>query len=81
MFFPSRRKPLKDFFASLIKDEKELNAFGLWAFGEGLYDIMDGLQFLEAWNGLHGNELKLEPSSLIGDDALKMIKMWRDSLA
>lgn len=77
--FPLRRpKPIKDFFATLIPDERELESFGLWAFGDGLYDIVESIQFLEGWNMLHENELKLEPSSMIVDDAPKMIKLWRE---
>ena len=76
-----RPKPVKDFFLYLIGDEKEVEEFGVWAFGNGLYDIEESIQFLEAWNGIHGEKLKLEPSSMIVDDAPKMIKLWRDSLA
>jgi hypothetical protein len=76
-----RSRPIKDYFETLIYDPNELEEFALWAFGDGLYDIVGSINFLKAWNGLHGEKLKMEPSSLIVETAPKMIKLWRDSLA
>ena len=72
---------MKEYFSTFIPNETELESFGHWAFGDGLYNIENGIRFLAAWNRLHGDVLILHPSNCIGCDAGKMIKLWRDSLA
>lgn len=73
--------PLKVFFSILLPDELDLATFGLWAFGNDAFEIQDGLSFLKAWNLYHGYVMELLPDSLVMDDAPKMVKLWRDSLA
>ena len=58
-------------------EDSEANAFGLWAFGKDLDDIQDGIAFMNAWNEIHGDVLKLDPSGVIIEDLLKMIELWR----
>lgn len=70
---------LREHFYSLIPDEKELDAFGLWAFGDVLFGLYAGLEFLESWNLLHGDKLMLKEDSIIGDDAPKMVQLWREN--
>lgn len=76
-----RQRYIRDFFSFYIEDEKELDDFGLWAFGDKVFEMSKAIMFLECWNMLHGDCLKLEEEGLIADDALKMVKLWRDSLA
>ena len=66
----------KDFFEELIPDE--VDAFGEWAFGEDLYSLSHGLEYMEAWNKKHGSLLKLYADGLMCEDAPKMIMLFRE---
>jgi hypothetical protein len=73
------RRPTRDYFETLIPDQKELDSFGKWAFGEDLFELEHSIKFLEAWNGIHGDTMTLKPETAIGVDAPKMIQLWRNS--
>lgn len=69
---------LKEFFKELIPDDKELDAFGFWAFGEEWPEI----KFHNAqhcWNYHHSKELELKSDGVVAEDAPKMIMLWRAS--
>jgi hypothetical protein len=38
-----------------------------------------GTQFMDAWNSIHGEELKLSSSGLISEDSVKMVELWQKS--
>ena len=69
---------MKNFFQSLLDNEESLEEFGEWAFGATYKDISIGMEFLYAWNVLHGDVLHLNADSFIGEDAPKMIQLWRN---
>lgn len=70
---------MKGFVIALIEDVQEQDAFGLWAFGKDLMEIHDGIEFMNAWNDLHGNELLLQSTGIISEDIKKMIELWREN--
>jgi hypothetical protein len=70
---------VKDAFSPYIPDEKELDEFGLWAFGEDFLELEEAIKYLECWNYHHGKELELKPTGVITEDAPKMVELWRKS--
>lgn len=62
-----------------IPDEQELEEFGLWAFGPYYRELDESINFMETWNQLHGDKLKLERSGKISIDVPKMVQVWRDN--
>ena len=70
---------LRQFFEELIADPEDLEQFAAWSFGEEFKSLDGRLNFLEKWNELHGDELKLSPSGAIAEDAPQMIILWRKS--
>ena len=68
---------MKRNFELLIPDEKDLLDFGYWAFGEGLYELQNGREFVDAWNKIHGDVLKINGSGLPSEDAPKMVELWK----
>lgn len=60
------------------KDEEELDAFGLWAFGDKYKDYDHTLKFMEAWNEIHGDEYMLHPDGCMQLDVGVMVEMWKD---
>ncbi len=53
--------------------------FAFWAFGEN-YFTFDNLEFIQAWNTIHGKELRFYRPRQIREDTLKMVEHWRDSM-
>lgn len=70
---------MKKFFQTLLTEGESLEEFGEWAFGPKYLFLEKGLEFLCEWNINHSSELHLLADSLIGDDAPRMIQLWRDS--
>lgn len=68
---------VRDVFSEFIKDEAELTEFAEWAFGSYFRELDQAMNFLETWNYLHSDILKLEPDGLIVQDAEKMVAAWR----
>lgn len=61
-------------------NEEESERFAEWAFGSD-FKLIDGLiQFLNAWNELHGKKLFLCEDGSPQEDMEKMITMWRESI-
>lgn len=60
------------------KDSEELDAFGLWAFGEKFKDLDHSLLFMKAWNEIHGDKLTLTQDGIIQHDIPKMVEMWNE---
>lgn len=54
---------------------KDLYRFILWAF-DGNVPIHND-HVLEKWNKIHGDLITLKPNGNIGEDAKKMIELWR----
>jgi len=61
-------------------DEQELQEFALWAFGEGYQEIAHALDFMEAWNLLHGEDLRLREEGYIHIDVPRMVELWKEEL-
>ena len=59
-----------------LKKDEEISAFGKWAFAD-MYESLNCLQCMLAWNQLHGDKLELNPHNLMKDTLPKMIKIWR----
>jgi hypothetical protein len=70
---------VRDYFHQYIADEKELDAFGEWAFGEDFRELEETMKYLECWNFHHGKDLTLVPTGQISEDAPKMVALWRES--
>lgn len=61
--------------------EHEIDKFALFAFGEDYKkESCRAITYLNLWNSLHGDKLKLSPTGLISDDVHKMIEVYRKSL-
>lgn len=58
---------------------EDVDAFGLWAFGENFNDLDNTLDYMESWNDSHGAELSLKPTGHISEDAPKMVDLWRSN--
>lgn len=55
----------------------DLDAFCTWAFGSGHKHLCYSMQMLDAWNSLHGDDLRLNGSGNIGYDCGCMVDLWR----
>ncbi len=64
---------------SFFQDLKDPEAFALWAFGEDYQKLEKGVQFLNAWNRLHDDVLRLNPVGVISEDSKKMKELWMSS--
>lgn len=69
---------VRDIFSQYLKDEVELEEFAAWAFGKYYRELDQALNFMETWNYLHSDILKLEPTGTIVSDAEKMVKAWKE---
>jgi hypothetical protein len=70
---------VRDRFSKYIPDEEELEEFGAWAFGPYYRELDQAINFMETWNYLHSDKLKLEPGGDISVDISKMVQVWRDN--
>lgn len=61
----------------MYPDESE-DEFGRWAFGDTFFEIIGGNNFVDNWNKLHSNELRIYYSDLTSESLDKMIKLWRE---
>jgi hypothetical protein len=68
---------VRQFFEELL--EENTDAFLLWSFGEGHDDLDTAMDYLLAWNGRHEEKLKVTPKGKIALDAVRMIRLWRES--
>lgn len=66
-------------FKRLIPDEEELERFARWAFGSKFRELEMGTEFMDAWNAIHGEDLKLVSSGVISEDSVKMVELWKES--
>lgn len=71
---------VRDVFQQYIREDNELEQFGLWAFGSSYRELDESLTFMEAWNRLHGDKLTLKPKGQIGVDIPKMVQAWKDRI-
>ena len=60
-----------------IPDPEKLEAFALWAFGDG-YQKVHCSKLPDMWNKKHGDKYRLYPQSVIANDVPKMVKLWRE---
>lgn len=70
---------ITEYFQGLIPAEKELNDFGLWAFGEDYTQIENIFQLIQCWNYHHGKELHLSPNGELESDLVKMVELCREN--
>jgi hypothetical protein len=70
---------LRDVFIEYIPDGDEIEQFAAWAFGTGYGEIDYSLDFMKAWNDLHGDKLNLEPTGQVSTDVPKMVQLWKDN--
>ena len=68
---------LKDLAQEFVGKEK-VDDFALWAFGEDYVDFKDMITFADAWNQRHSHLLKIDHSSPIVYDMIKMTELWSD---
>jgi hypothetical protein len=54
----------------------EIEKFATWAFGSEASFLVDGVEFIEAWNRLHGKEFKVYGEDMVIPTTLKMIALW-----
>jgi hypothetical protein len=59
-----------------MKDE-DSEIFSKWAFGEYFREFDQAIQFMIAWNKIHGVQLELHPDGEITKDIVKMIDLWK----
>lgn len=70
---------VREVFVQFVSDEEELEEFAGWAFGKFYRELDQGLNFMETWNYLHSNLLKLLPTGSVLEDGEKMVKLWKES--
>lgn len=75
---PPFNRSVKGFFATFIDDPVELDEFGVWAFGDNVFEMAHGIEYMMAWNKLHKDQLRLKQGGWIHEDAPKMVKLWRE---
>ena len=63
--------------AETLVGEDKVNDFALWAFGKGYYDWVGMEKFANAWNERHSDLFKIDMSSPIVYDMIKMTELWR----
>lgn len=62
---------------SKFLNSSEIDEFALWAFGND-YKELQGISFIEKWNELHEEYLKLFPGGLVYEDTRKMVDLWKE---
>ncbi len=67
---------LRCYFEVYFPDENLLYNFALWAFGEKFDELCCADKFVDAWNNLHSDVLKLDMNGFISKDAVKMVDAW-----
>lgn len=72
---------MKHEFAQFIEDPKELEEFPKWAFGVDYIYLTEALDFMHAWNALHGDVLMLRQDTVIQEDIPRMVALWNIYLA
>lgn len=68
---------MKHEFSQYIKDPEELEEFLVWAFGKDYIHLTEYLDFMHAWNALHGDYLMLHEDSDLDKDILRMAVLWK----
>lgn len=70
---------IKNFVTEFIHDPEEQDGFALWAFGE-TYKIHHDIDFLIAWNEIHGNDLLIKDDGNVKDDIKKMVALFNNRI-
>lgn len=70
---------LKEAFERYINDD-ELDTFALWAFGPEYGTIDIAIDFMHAWNAIHGDDLRLHANGDMQHDIKAMSNLWMHSL-
>lgn len=68
---------MQNLFKNLLPDG-QLENFATWAFGDRYWEIEGSINFMHAWNSLHGEELLLRPDGTLLVDARKMVDLWKE---
>lgn len=71
---------IKYILTELIPDDLSRDDFALWAFGDGYCSFEHGMDFLHAWNELHGDAYRLRADSSLLEDLTEMVELWRSAL-
>jgi hypothetical protein len=58
--------------------EDEVNAFGLWAFGDSYDSYSKAAQYASAWNRLHKDLYHIDMHNPICEDIEIMCDLWRE---
>lgn len=71
-------------FSVEFNENKDESEFERWAFGtEVSLHVKQGtagrMQLMNAWNELHGHELKLKPHDTLKDSEKRMREIWKKS--
>lgn len=68
---------MRNYLLSLLGRDEYVDEFYLWAFGENWKALSDSIESLNAWNELHGEDLRLHPDGLPNEDIPKMVSFWK----
>lgn len=71
---------MRDYLKNVLGRDEYVDEFCLWAFGENNKSLCQGLDFMNAWNDLHGEELLLHEDSSVDEDILKMMSLWKEKV-
>lgn len=68
---------LKSLAEELVGEDK-VSEFALWSFGEDYLILSCMEDFVHSWNKLHSDLYRINMSSSIYDDMLKMTDLWKE---
>lgn len=54
--------------------------FAEWAFGEDYNEYEKAMDFMDAWNKIHGLQMKLSPDGQMTVDIENMVEMWKNEI-
>lgn len=73
----SVHKGLKFNVVCKLKKGEDPDEFALWAFGPNFDFFQIYREYMDSWNSLHSDKLKLTGDLTINESLAKMIEVWR----
>lgn len=70
---------LRPLFKPYIGEDK-VDEFAIWAFGPNCELFSKPMEFMNAWNRLHGNKYHIYLDSTVIKDVPEMVKIWKDEV-